>query len=78
MPVKRQQGKRVFNKFNKESAYEISIKLVEKFSRDITYSSQIVFFSNSCIAPVSLALYVRYECLIDSHAARLLEKSDLR
>ena len=28
---------------NKESLYEISLKLDEKFSRDISYSSQIVF-----------------------------------
>ena len=29
---------------NKESSYEISLKLDEKFSRGISYSSQIVFF----------------------------------
>ena len=29
---------------NKESLYEISLKLDEKFSRGISYSSQIVFF----------------------------------
>ena len=29
---------------NKESSYEICLKLDEKFSRDISYSSQIVFF----------------------------------
>ena len=29
---------------NKESSYEISLKLDEKFSRGISYSSEIVFF----------------------------------
>ena len=31
---------------NKESSYEISLKLDEKCSRGITYSSQIVFFQS--------------------------------
>ena len=30
--------------FNKESSYQISLKLDEKFSRGISYSNQIVFF----------------------------------
>ena len=33
---------------NKESLYEISVKLDEKFSRSISYSSQIVFFQFLC------------------------------
>ena len=31
---------------NKESSYEISLKLYEKCSRGISYSSQIVFFQS--------------------------------
>ena len=46
---------------NKESLYEISLKLDEKFSRGISYSSQIVFFQflhytcfSSAICPVQV------------------------
>ena len=31
---------------NEESSYEISLKLDEKYSRGISYSSQIVFFQS--------------------------------
>ena len=54
---------------NKESLYEISLKLDEKFSR--------LCFSSSCITPVSLALYVRCKCLGSSHCLPPPEKIHL-
>ena len=46
---------------NKESLYEISLKLDEKFSRGISYSSQIVFFQflhHTCFSSAKCPLQV--------------------
>ena len=49
---------------NKESSYEISLKLDEKFSRGISFfSGQIVFFQFLHYTCFSRALYVRCKCL---------------
>ena len=42
---------------NKESSYEISLKLDEKFSRGISYSGQIVFFQFLHYTCFSSAIY---------------------
>ena len=46
---------------NKESSYEISLKLDEKCSRGISYSSQIVFFQSlhyTCFSSATCPLQV--------------------
>ena len=41
---------------NKESSYEISLKLDEKFNKGISYSGQIVFFQLMCYTHFSGAI----------------------
>ena len=46
---------------NKESSYEISLKLDEKVSRGISYSSHIVFFQflhHTCFSSAKFPLHV--------------------
>ena len=70
MPIKRS--------LNKENSYEVSLKLDEKFSRGISYSSQIVFFEflrytcfSSAICPLHVPACNGLSCL---HLVKL-EKS---
>ena len=55
---------------NKETR-TISLKLDEKCSRGISYSSQVVFFQ-SLHTPVSLALYVYCKCLLLAPAVKFV------
>ena len=49
----------------KKSSYEISLKLDEKLGSGILVILVVkLCFSNSCIIPVSLALYVHCKCLV--------------
>ena len=69
---------------NKESSYEVSLKLDKKFSRGISYSGQIVFFQflhytcfSSAICPLQVpglygSAWIRYTLLQQSGTTLLL------
>ena len=57
---------------NKESSYEISLKLDEKCSRGISYSSEIVFFQSlhyTCFSSAICSLQVPAGEMRKSHVA---------
>ena len=59
---------------NKESSYEISLKLDEKCSRGISYSSQIVFFQSlhyTCFSSAICPLQVPEKYLVRSSVVKL-------